>query len=305
LLKKKKRNDLPDKWACFNHLFVAWRYILVMMAFAASLTACAPASFQELLAAADQLASSSNLKPLNVNAGKFVLRAYARITDSSQPASLYIEGDGKAWITRNRLSPNPTPQDPIALKLAAADSVSGNIIYLARPCHYQSKSHYEFQDWVCTPEYWTSHRYGEAVIKSINAAIDQLKTQYQLSTFNLIGYSGGGALAVLVAARRKDVSTIRTVAGNLHIDQFVELHMASALRGSINPVSVANQIKKIPQLHFVGVNDKIVPGVIAQSYREQVVDPHCIRIVYVDDASHSSGWVSKWSDLLRTPLPCL
>ncbi len=56
------------------------------------------------------------------------------------------------------------------------------------------------------------------MVNSIHKTLDQIKTRYNASGFNLIGYSGGGAIAALVAADRNDILSLRTVAGNLDID---------------------------------------------------------------------------------------
>ena len=49
--------------------------------------------------------------------------------------NIYIEGDGRAWLNKNRPSLDPTPKNSLALKLAEIDPAP-NVIYLARPCQY-------------------------------------------------------------------------------------------------------------------------------------------------------------------------
>lgn len=49
---------------------------------------------------------------------------------------VYIEGDGHAWQSRTRPSADPTPHNPVGLRLALADPSPAPLLYLARPCQY-------------------------------------------------------------------------------------------------------------------------------------------------------------------------
>ncbi|MBP6700397.1 MAG: hypothetical protein KA135_04085, partial [Halioglobus sp.] len=128
----------------------------------------------------------------------------------AQGVTVYIEGDGLAWVSSRRPSENPTPGDPMALKLALAQP-AGNVVYLARPCQYVDTDTQP----QCRQNFWTEGRFSEPVIRSTSDALDAIKKHYDSEAVSLIGYSGGGAVAVLVAARREDVRQIITVAGNL------------------------------------------------------------------------------------------
>jgi len=55
-------------------------------------------------------------------------------------------------------------------------------------------------------------RFAPEVINSFSRAIDTLKEKSGAKYVELVGYSGGGAIAVLVAAGRSDVVGVRTVA---------------------------------------------------------------------------------------------
>jgi hypothetical protein len=76
----------------------------------------------------------------------FVLTAYYRLGQPGAALSVYIEGDGLAWMSRRRLSRDPTPVDPLALDLAALDPAA-NVVYLARPCQHTE------HDPLCEPVY--------------------------------------------------------------------------------------------------------------------------------------------------------
>ena len=176
---------------------------------------------------------------------------------------IYIEGDGFAWHNRHTPSDNPTPKNPIAFKLAMAHNAeTENTVYLARPCQYINLKTQP----LCTPKYWTSHRFASEVIQSTNAAIDELKILYSAKHIKVVGYSGGGAIAALVAAKRNDVIELVTIAGNLDTEAWTKHHNISPLSGSLNPADYWQDLVDIPQTHYVGSNDKIVPPAIAQSY---------------------------------------
>ena len=70
-----------------------------------------------------------------IKAGDFALMTYQRFDKRLDNISIYIEGDGRAWETKYRLSEDPTPSNPVALRLAAVDPAA-NIAYIARPGQY-------------------------------------------------------------------------------------------------------------------------------------------------------------------------
>ena len=97
------------------------------------LAACG--SVSERVEYADNLASEAGFQKSIIDADKFKLLAYHHFTQPGVSASIYLEGDGYAFKGRNRVSSNPTPMNPVGLKLALLDG-SKNVIYLARPCQY-------------------------------------------------------------------------------------------------------------------------------------------------------------------------
>ena len=138
----------------------------------------------------------------------------------------------------------------------------------------------------------------------MNEAIDYFKNQSGSEKVHLIGYSGGAAVAALVAAQRQDVETLRTVAGNLDPEALNRYHKVSSLSGSLNPMDAAQKLKGLPQRHFIGSADKIIPGFIAEDFAAKVGDPACVHVMSVEGASHQSGWEERWPDLLAIPVEC-
>ena len=265
--------------------------MFLCLALAGSVGGCA----SDLVAHADSLATSAKLQRVMVPTDRFLLTSYMRITDDTQPFNIYIEGDGVAWITKKQKSTNPTPAKAIGLALATRDPAE-NVIYIARPCQFTPLE----RDARCESAYWTSRRFSEDVVASIDQAITALAGQgHQV---NLIGYSGGGAIAVLLAARRTDVVSLRTVAGNLDHEAFTRFHGVTPLKESLNPIDQARKLAYLPQIHFASQKDKIVPFEIAENFLAASEPTVCVTIRLVNDAAHEDGWVEQWPSLL-TDIP--
>lgn len=247
---------------------------------------------------ANQIAQRGGLVQQSVNAGLFVLNTYSRIHDRSKPIHVYIEGDGLAWIRKNQISIDPTPKDALSLQLASLDNAD-NVVYIARPCQF-----HDFSASDCNNVYWTNKRFAEEVVASVNLAVEYYAKQVDRPVIQLIGYSGGAAIAVLIAARRDDVASLRTVAGNLDHVRLNKYHRVSAMPESLNPIDEAPKLTKIPQLHFVGLHDMVVPKQIAEGFLAHQLNSNCARILEVPNASHETGWIEVWPRLLNQELEC-
>jgi poly(3-hydroxybutyrate) depolymerase len=118
-----------------------------------------------------------------------------------------------------------------------------------------------------------------------------------------VGYSGGGAVAVLIAANRSDVASIRTVAGNLD-DEFVNrLHGVSPMPESEDAIDFATRVSAIPQIHFSGAEDEVVPPAVALRF-VKATGPRCARAQTVADVSHDGDWSRHWPALLNLAPTC-
>jgi hypothetical protein len=242
---------------------------------------------------ADQLALEHRWEKKDIETPEFTLRVYLpRNVGNKTDLTIYIEGDGLAWVTRNRISSDPTPVNPVGLKLMSVDPCAAKA-YLARPCQY-------IQSAKCTAEYWTSGRFSEAVVVAMNDAIDQLKKNFSSEKIELVGYSGGAAIAVLVAARRTDVAKIFTIAGNLDHQRFTEIHRVSPLTNSLNPAAFADKTSHIPQYHLFSQTDRVIPPDIAISYRENMSDDRSIQLIELTEPGHSGRWEKVWRKLISS-----
>ncbi|HAU29530.1 MAG TPA: alpha/beta hydrolase [Rhodospirillaceae bacterium] len=221
-----------------------------------------------------------------IPAGIFQLSAWEKLLDPTKSLHVYIEGDGLSWVTRTEPAMDPTPRNPVALHLAAADRWP-NVLYLARPCQFTPHE----EDVSCDARWWTSHRSAEEVVAAMNAAIS--KVVHEGQTVRLFGYSGGGGVAALVAARRTDVEALVTVAGNLDHQRLNAIHHVSQTPQSLNPIEVTPRLAHVPQIHFVGGSDQVVPAEIAQEWKN-TSKSGCVQMVVVPDASHDAGWKNAW-----------
>ncbi|MCX5678073.1 MAG: alpha/beta hydrolase [Candidatus Omnitrophica bacterium] len=268
--------------------------ILLMLVFASG---CATMpEFMDRAYEAQKTARQAGFDKEYVKAPGFELMTYQRFKKPSENIRIYIEGDGRAWETRSRLSDDPTPSDPIALGLAVVDSFD-SVAYIARPGQFPAPDSAG-----CDPTYWSQRRFAPEVVEAFDRTIDILKKKSGAKHVELVGYSGGAAIAVLVAARRGDVTALRTVAGNLNPKALCSYHHVSRLDGSMDPLDLAQKVAHIPQRHFVGSKDRIVPSSIAESFVKKEGDTNCESITIVDGAAHRDGWRERWKELLSISL---
>jgi dienelactone hydrolase len=244
-------------------------------------------SGEDRTASAFHSAKTQGWKSSEIDAGAFrLLSFFPIIQPSSETLTVFIEGDGLAWLSRSKPSFDPTPINPISLNLALQFPTNTAVAYLARPCQYLID-----QNTNCSQKYWTSHRFSSEVIKSQNIALDKLKITTGASKLRLIGYSGGGAIASLLAAYRDDVTQLITVAGNLDHQAWTTYHRLTPLHGSLNPVDVRSQIAHIPQVHFIGENDTVVPAEVVKRFIE--FNPPNTQVKLIPGADHNCCWETE------------
>lgn len=219
-----------------------------------------------------------------VNAGMFRVLTLRRATDPHKPWVVYIEGDGYAWINRITPSPDPTPHYALALRLALLDK-SPNVAYLARPCQYVK------DDPACHKTYWTDRRFGTEVLSAMDEALDHI---IGAQSVRLVGYSGGGTIAALLTAQRDDVLSLRTVAGNLDVSNFNRFHKVSKMPHALDPYDYAYKTRHVPQIHYVGTDDDIIPYELADYFLYAMKRPESAIIWSVSGATHSKKWEEVW-----------
>ncbi|MBU1330480.1 MAG: dienelactone hydrolase family protein [Gammaproteobacteria bacterium] len=260
---------------------------------AALLAACTslPSPDQRRQQAAD-LAQGQSWQALQLQAGIFRLQAYAPQA-TSEVLTIYLEGDGFAWRNTRQPSSDPTPLNPLALRLALAQP-SGTAAYLGRPCQYLDSERAP-----CHKRYWTDARFAEAVVHSLDQAANQLKTRAGAQRLVLVGYSGGGALALLLAARRNDVQRVITVAGNLDHAAWTRHHRITPLQNSLNPAQLRQRLAGMEQTHLLGEQDRVIPPHLVEAFVAGYPPGHRAQVKVLADYDHHCCWTQDWARLWR------
>lgn len=248
-------------------------------------------------ATAMTLAGESGLISGKISTTTFPIVSWQRITPPVHSLRVYIEGDGFAWKNRTTPSDNPTPHNPTGLALAAADRHE-NVLYLARPCQFIGPP----MPARCSANIWTQDRFSPAVVEAMNEALSQVVVRYPGVKLDLVGYSGGGNIAALLAARRSDVHSLRTVAGNLDVAWVNALHHVTPMPDAASAIDLAPGLRTLPQRHYSGEDDSTVPPAVARHF-QQAVGGKCTQIEVVSGMAHGSDWGAIWPRLLAQGLP--
>jgi hypothetical protein len=275
---------------------------LVLAAGLGLLQACALPPPAERTAAVVQLAAASGWTPQRLTAGTFDLHAFvpaAHEAHASERLTIYLEGDGLAWLNPTTPALSPTPLDPIGLRLAMAHT-GGRVAYLGRPCQYIQGDAVRG----CHPRYWGSHRFAPEVLDAMDQTVQQIKQRLGAAELVLVGYSGGAALAALLAGRRSDVVAWVSVAGVLDTDAWTQSLGISALHGSLNPAAFVPQSTAVPQWHFIGSEDRVVAPVVLQRFldaqaRLRLPGAATPTVQQLPAFDHGCCWVQEWPRLSR------
>ncbi len=214
-----------------------------------------------------------------------------------QRLTIFIEGDGASWPRPSVPPFDPTPAKPLSLLLAvshanAPSQVDEAVAYLGRPCQYLLPGDLAS----CPVAWWTLGRFGTVPLRLMNERLDELKAQAPNAKLRLVGYSGGGAAAALLAAQRSDVACLVTVAAPLDTEAWTLAKKVSALSESQNPLDVADTLRGIPMTHFSGSNDDVVPAGVNQRFMLQA---HTLEVMK-PGFDHDTQWIKAWPSLAST-----
>jgi hypothetical protein len=248
----------------------------------------------------ERRASELGLSAISVAGTGFRHRVYARpavlrqLTAGASPAPrlhVYLGSDGTPYLRGRFVNADPTPRQPLALELLAQDRADA--LYLGRPCYHRLTR----SDPGCTPALWTGARYGTAVVASLEAALTRLRRRGGYRQLLLIGYSGGGALARLLAARLPETRALITLAGNLDPPRWAAWHGYAPLSGSLNPARLPPLPARVYQAHYSGADDRNVPPTLL---REALAGQPEARVIELAGFDHHCCWRARWPALLRT-----
>lgn len=216
------------------------------------------------------------------------LRGFIRVRPEGRADRLtvYVEGDGASWPARDQPPHDPTPLKPYLLGMAAADPAAA-VAYLGRPCQYLDEAALAG----CDRALWIRGRFREDAVESLSAAVTRLKALAGASRVNLVGFSGGGTMAALIAARRDDVACLVTMTAPLDTVAWTRAMGVSPLTGSLNPADFTERLRRVPQVHFRGGRDRVVPADTTRGVLSRMPEA---RVVDRPDFDHECCWSDEW-----------
>jgi len=270
----------------FSRVFSKTPVIFSTLTLIVSISACSSPSASFHNAA---IAEQFNVSYLNTDFFQHTIYSNNAILKSTNKTlHIYLDGDGTPWLNRYRRAKDPTSRKKMILTLMNIDQAPA--ILLGRPCYYGQHTSLN-----CHPRYWTSHRYAPKIVQSMQQALSIWLTQHpQVQNITFIGYSGGGALAVLLAAHFKQIRQVVTVAANLDISQWTKQHTYTPLTGSLNPIMQAKLPANIKQVHIAGALDKNMPVAIIKNY---AATKGPAEVIIFDNQTHCC-WDKHWLAIL-------
>lgn len=230
-----------------------------------------------------------------VNSGQFHHRIYVNKQVQQQADNpvihVYLDGDGTPWENHRWITDDPSPRNHLVLNMMMQDQAPA--ILLGRPCYLGFS-----QSTACHHKYWTSHRYSHQVVSSMTKVLNAWIQSKRYKKVVLIGYSGGGTLAMLIAPAIKSVDTVITVAANLDIVAWSQLHGYSPLFGSLNPAEFSLP-EEIKQFHLTGEEDHVVPKSIVKKISKKNSQATFVSFA---EYNHHCCWGDDWLGILTTIL---
>lgn len=233
------------------------------------------------------IASRHNYKAFTYQSDFFQHVVYAnQMFELNESATLYVflEGDGVPWKTRTQISANPQSIYPLALDLMTQNKYPS--VYLQRPC-------YGVKEVNCHSQWWTNKRYSQIVVSSMAQVLDKVSENY--SKVTLVGYSGGGALAALIARKSSKVTTLITLAGNMNHSAWTKYHDYSSLDGSLNPVDYVLPAA-VRQFHFSGQKDLNVLPQWVKTFSDKQINS---QFILIKNADHRCCWPENWPRIIN------
>jgi pimeloyl-ACP methyl ester carboxylesterase len=132
------------------------------------------------------------------------------------------------------------------------------IIYMGRPCQFVMNGK-------CNQSYWTTGRFSKETVNSMAQAIKKIVGNNKVV---LVGYSGGAQIAGLIATGNYNINVVKlvTIAGNLDHKSWTKHHSVTDLSESLDLNDYKDKYLKIPQIHYVGSKDKVVPSFLTEEF---------------------------------------
>ncbi len=197
----------------------------------------------------------------------FSIAIWEKNVKVGEPLRIYIEGDG-----------DPTPKRAIALELAAKDPYQ-NVIYVSRPCQYIHCKECN------NPLIWGRERFHEEIVNEMKELIVYLAYKYKTPSLELVGYDGGGTMA-LILATKIPVARVITIGGILDTRVYAEEHNLEPING-LNPGELKDMLARVPQTHYVGEEDNLTTRRMAERFVARLRNPRDAVVKIIPNATHT------------------
>jgi pimeloyl-ACP methyl ester carboxylesterase len=234
----------------------------------------------------EQVAARAGLERVDLQGSPFRHRSWVKQAPGDT-VHVFIEGDGRPWIDGEVPADDPTPRAPLTLRLML--ETPGPAAYVGRPCYFG------VADPKCEPRFWTHGRFAPEVVASMRVVIDALVARSGARDCVLVGHSGGGALALLVAPELASRCSIVTVAGLVDTEAWTRWQGYEPLEGSLNPAAAIERVAGIPQAHLVGLRDRNIPP---EQTKQALADVPAAAILELAAFDHGCCWEREWRTLL-------
>ena len=240
---------------------------LLCSAFALLLTACASTAKMEGF-------TYQPVKTRNVT-----LATWRKDVKPFKKLRIYIDGNAH---TTGLTTKRPQMYADVAMQLAQKDTFP-SIAYLGRPCYFIEQD-------VCKPIVWEEGKYAPEVVDEMKDVIQSWQKKYNLKEIEFVGYDGGAAFALSLPTRLTNVKVTRvvTIAGILDTKTDAMYRDEDIMLDSVNPANELYLLSGIPQIHYVGGKDKVVPMVFTQNFVKKLPNPVSVQIKRVPNADHEN-----------------
>ena len=125
-----------------------------------------------------------------------------------------------------------------------------------------------------------------------DAAVSGLMARAGAGRVTLVGWSGGGVMAALVAARREDVAGLVTIAAPLDLAVWTRSRGLSPLQG-LDPADLPPIAA--PQVHLTGAFDTVVRPTVVRPTARRLAGP--LGQVETWPERHDCCWVARVDEI--------
>jgi dienelactone hydrolase len=239
-------------------------------------------------------AARGGLARIELEGTRFRHVAFASPAGAPGPLLVFIDGDGTPWTHHGRvMAADPTPRQALALALAVR-SAGHSVLYLGRPCYLGRARTSE-----CQPGDWTFARYSSQVVASLAAATNRFSERHGSPEIVLVGHSGGGTLAVLMAPQVHGLRAVVTIGANLDVAAWTLWHGYLPLTGSLDPADGGAWPAGVTEIHLTGGRDLDVPPALLTRY---LAAHPAAQVWEQPQFDHHCCWSDAWPQLLATIL---